>query len=59
MKTVIDCKQRVDKWVMTKPTVTTIALIPHDRCRYEPAQGWLDLHDSRFKNKDKFAANSR
>ena len=30
----------------------------HDRCRYKPAQGWPDLHDSRFKNKDNFTVNS-
>ena len=35
----------------------TILRIP-DRCRYKPAQGWPDLHDSRFKNKDNFTANS-
>ena len=29
-----------------------------DRCRYILVQGWLDLHDSRFKNKDNFAANN-
>ena len=27
MKTITDGKQRIDKWVITKPTVTTIALI--------------------------------
>ena len=58
MKIVTDDKQRIDKRVITKSTVTTIALIPHDRCRYILAQGWLDLHDSRFKNKDNFAENS-
>jgi len=29
-----------------------------DRCRYILAQEWPDLHDSRFKNKDNFTANS-
>jgi hypothetical protein len=30
-----------------------------DRCRYILAQGWPDLHDSRFKNKENFVANNR
>ena len=58
MKTVIDGKQMIDKWMINKPTVTTIALITTCRCQYKPAQGWPDFHDSRFKNKDNFAANS-
>ena len=29
-----------------------------DSCQYNPTQGWPDLHDSRFKNKDNFAVNN-
>ena len=30
-----------------------------DSCQYNPTQGWSDLHDSRFKNKNNFAANNK
>ena len=36
-------------WMTVRPTVTTKALIPVDRYRYESVRGWPDLHDSKSK----------
>ena len=47
--------KQIDKWVITKPTMITIALISHNRGEItkskipvETSWAWPDLHNSRF-----------